>query len=85
MSRKIVEEIFPQKELLKVEVKKETSDLDALNIAMDLERRSHQFFTDFAEQISDASGRKIFMDFAKDEESHLRALRAEYQTLVRGS
>jgi Fur family ferric uptake transcriptional regulator len=82
LSRKIADEIFPQKELLKVEVKEETTDLDALNIAMNLERRSHQFFKDFAEQISDANGRKIFMEFAKDEESHLRALRAEYQTLV---
>src|SRR5262245_23650536 len=82
LSRKIADEIFPQKELLKVEVKEETSDLDALNNAMDLERRSHQFFKDFAEQISDANGRRIFMEFAKDEESHLRALRAEYQTLV---
>jgi len=82
LSRKIADEIFPQKELLKVEDKEETSELDALNIAMDLERRSHPFFKDFAEQISDASGRKIFMDFAKDEESHLRALRAEYQTLT---
>jgi Fur family transcriptional regulator, ferric uptake regulator len=82
LSRKIADEIFPQKELLKVEVKEETSDLDALNIAMDLERRSHQFFKDFAEQMSDANGRRIFMEFAKDEESHLRALRAEYQTLV---
>jgi len=83
LSRKIVEEIFPQKELLKIEVKDETSDLDALNIAMNLERRSHQFFTDFAQQISDASGRKIFMDFAKDEESHLRALLTEYNSLTR--
>jgi Fur family ferric uptake transcriptional regulator len=82
LSRKIADEIFPQKELLKVEVKEETTDRDALNIAMNLERRSHQFFKDFAEQISDANGRKIFMEFAKDEESHLRALRAEYQTLV---
>jgi Fur family ferric uptake transcriptional regulator len=83
LSRKIVEEIFPQKELLKVEVKDETSDLDALNIAMNLERRSHQFFTDFAKQISDANGRKVFMEFAKDEESHLRALVAEYNSLMR--
>jgi Fur family ferric uptake transcriptional regulator len=52
LSRKIVEEIFPQKELLKIEVKDQTSDIDALNIAMNLERRSHQFFTDFAQQIS---------------------------------
>jgi rubrerythrin len=83
LSRKIVEEIFPQKELLKIEVKDETSDLDALNIAMNLERRSHQFFSDFAKQISDASGRKIFMDFARDEESHLQALVTEYKTLTR--
>ena len=82
-TRKIVEEIFPQKELLKIEVKDGTSDVDALNIAMNLERRSHQFFTDFAKQISDANGRKIFMDFAKDEESHLRALVAEYNSLTR--
>src|SRR5262249_16162976 len=81
LSRKIADEIFPQKELLKVEVKEETSDLEALKIAMDLNRRAPQFFKDFGEQISDGSGRKIFMDFAKDEESHLRALRAEYHTL----
>src|SRR6476646_4426132 len=82
LSRKIVEEIFPQQELLKVEVKDETSEIDALNIEMNLERRSHQFFTDFAKQISDANGRKIFMDFAEDEESHLKALVAEYNSLM---
>src|SRR5215467_778808 len=82
LSRKIVEEIFPQKELLKIEVKDETSDLDALNIAMNLERRSHQFFKDFASQISDSNGRKVFMDFAADEESHLKALVTEYNNLI---
>jgi Fur family ferric uptake transcriptional regulator len=83
LSRKIVEEIFPQKELLKLEVKEETSEIEALHIAMNLERRSHQFFTDFAKQISDENGRKIFMDFAKDEESHLQTLLTEYNSLVR--
>jgi Fur family ferric uptake transcriptional regulator len=83
LSRKIVEEIFPEKELLKIEVKDGTSDLEALNIAMNLERRSHQFFTDFATQISDSNGRKVFMAFAKDEESHLKALVAEYNSLTR--
>jgi Fur family ferric uptake transcriptional regulator len=81
LSRKIVEEIFPQKELLKIEVKDGTGELDALKIAMNLERRSHQFFTDFAKEISDANGRKIFQDFAKDEDSHLQALVTEYNTL----
>jgi Fur family ferric uptake transcriptional regulator len=82
LSRKIVEEIFPQKELLKIEVKDETNEIDALHIAMNLERRSHQFFKDFANQISDSNGRKVFMDFAADEESHLKALVAEYNNLM---
>jgi Fur family ferric uptake transcriptional regulator len=82
LSRKIVEEIFPQKELLKIEVKDGTNEIDALHIAMNLERRSHQFFKDFANQISDSNGRKVFMDFAADEESHLKALVTEYNNIV---
>ena len=82
VSRKIAEEIFPQKELLKVEVKDTTTELDALNIAMDLERRSHRFFKDFAKQISDAKGKEIFMEFAEDEQSHLQTLMDEYKILV---
>jgi Fe2+ or Zn2+ uptake regulation protein/rubrerythrin len=82
LSRKIVEEIFPHKELLKIEVKDETNEIDALHIAMNLERRSHQFFKDFASQISDTNGRKVFMDFAADEESHLKALLTEYNNLT---
>jgi rubrerythrin len=82
LSRKIVEEIFPEKELLKIEVKDETNEIDALHIAMNLERRSHQFFKDFANQISDSNGRKMFMDFAADEESHLKALVTEYNNIM---
>jgi Fur family ferric uptake transcriptional regulator len=82
LSRKIVEEIFPQKELLRIEVKDETDEIAALNIAMNLERRSHQFFKDFASQISDSNGRKVFMEFAADEESHLKALVTEYNNII---
>jgi rubrerythrin len=82
ISRKIAEDIFPQKVLLKIDVNEHTSDLEALNIAMDLERRSHQFFADFAKQITDPSGKKVFMDFAEDEDSHLQSLLSEYNTIV---
>jgi Fur family transcriptional regulator, ferric uptake regulator len=82
LSRKIAEEIFPEKELLKIEVKDGTNEIDALHIAMNLERRSHQFFKDFANQISDSNGRKVFMDFAADEESHLKALVTEYNNIM---
>lgn len=81
-SRKIADEAFPQKALLKIEVTDKTTDVEALSIAMDLERRSHQFFREFAKQLPETGGRKIFMDIAMDEESHLEALVSEYNTLV---
>ncbi len=82
VSRKIAEEIFPQKALLRIEVQDQTTELEALNLAMDLERRSHRFFADFAKKIDDPSGRKIFLEFARDEDSHLQALISEYNTIV---
>jgi Fe2+/Zn2+ uptake regulation proteins len=82
ISRKIADDIFPQKALLKIEVKDQTTDLEALNIAMDLERRSHQFFKNFAKQITDARGRRIFLEFAKDEDSHFQSLLSEYNTIT---
>ncbi len=82
VSRKIAEEVFPQKALLKIDVTDKTTDVEALNIAMDLERRSQRFFKDFARQLPEAGGRKIFMEIARDEESHLEALVSEYNALV---
>jgi Fur family ferric uptake transcriptional regulator len=78
VSRKIAQEIFPQKELLRLQVTDEMTELEALDLAMDLERRSHEFFEAFAKQLTDPSGRKAFLAFAKAEEAHLEELRAEY-------
>src|SRR5262249_27379061 len=82
ISRKIADDIFPQKALLKIEVKDQTTDLEALHIAMDLERRSHLFFKNFAKQITDARGRRIFLEFAKDEDSHFQSLLSEYNAIA---
>jgi len=79
VSRKIAQEIFPQKELLRLQVTDEMTELQALGLAMDLERRSHEFFAAFAKQLTDRTGRKAFLDFADAEEAHLRELREEYQ------
>jgi Fur family transcriptional regulator, ferric uptake regulator len=78
VSRKIAQEIFPHKELLRLQVTDEMTELEALDLAMDLERRSHEFFETFARQLTDRNGRKAFLDFAKDEKAHLEELRAEY-------
>jgi Fur family ferric uptake transcriptional regulator len=78
VSRKLAQEIFPKKDLLRLQVTDEMTDLQALDLAMDLERRSHEFFEAFAKQLTDPSGRKAFLEFAKEEETHLEELRAEY-------
>jgi len=78
VSRKIAQELFPQKELLRLQVTDEMTELQALDLAMDLERRSHEVFEAFAMQLADPNGRKAFLDFAKAEEAHLEELQAEY-------
>ena len=82
-SRKIAGEIFPQRKLLQMEVSDETTHLEALGIAIDLERKSHHFFNNFARQLEDPRGRKVFRDFAREERSHLEGLLEEYESLKR--
>jgi Fur family ferric uptake transcriptional regulator len=81
VSRKIAKDIFPQRQLLKYQVSDETTDAEALKLAVDLERRSHQFFETFARQLTDPAGRKAFLEFARAEESHLETLLAEQKSL----
>ena len=54
---------FHRKPRRKIEVKDQTTELEA-RFAMDLERRSHLFFKNFAKQITDARGRRIFLEFS---------------------
>jgi Fur family ferric uptake transcriptional regulator len=84
VSRKIAQELFPQKDLLRSQVNDRTTELEALNIAMELERRSHRYFKDFAGQLRDTRSRKIFMEFAKEEQLHFEALLKEYQSVTEG-
>src|SRR5688572_3027973 len=83
VSRKIAQEIFPKKELLRLKVTDEMTELEALDLAMNLERRSHEFFEAFAKQLTDPNGRKAFLAFAKAEEAHLEELQAEYDAADR--
>ncbi|HEX4997378.1 MAG TPA: transcriptional repressor [Terriglobia bacterium] len=82
VSRKIARDLFPQKTLLRLQVTDKTSDIEALEMAMELERRSHQFFKDFAHRMDDSTGRKAFLEFAADEKSHLESLITEYENLT---
>jgi rubrerythrin len=68
--------------LLRLQVTERTSDVEALQMAMELERRSHDFFKDFAGRMTDSTGRKAFLEFAKEEQSHLDSLISEYKSLT---
>lgn len=84
VSRKIAQELFPQKDLLRSQVSDRTTEVEALNIAMELERRSHRYFKDFAGQLHDSRSKKLFMEFAKEEQLHFEALLKEYQSVTEG-
>ena len=80
-SRKIADEIFPQRRLLNAEVSDATTQMEALKIAIDLERRSHKSFKNFADELEDSKGRKLFRAFSLEEKGHLRELLDEYERL----
>jgi rubrerythrin len=81
-SRKIADDIFPERELLSLEVGEETTEADALRIAIDLERRSHRFFNEFARKLEDPRSRRLFREFAREEQQHLDGLLEEYSRLA---
>jgi len=67
-----------------MQVHDDTTELEAFNIAMRLEWRSHRFFRDFAEQLSDSSSRKVFMEIVREEQSHIKMLLKEYKAVSEG-
>ena len=54
---------------------------EALQLAMDAERRSYEFFHYYANRVEYAKGRDIFAQFAHEEERHLEVIRRAYQAI----
>jgi rubrerythrin len=52
-------------------------ELDALNTALDLERKAAKFFRDHAEQAKDPEAKALFMRLAEWEDSHFDLIQAE--------
>ena len=57
-------------------------DRQALMIGIRCERGSHRFFKRYGEKFEDSEGRRIFLEFADEERSHLDLLIREYRALV---
>jgi Fur family ferric uptake transcriptional regulator len=57
-------------------------DRQALMIGIKCERGSHRFFKRYGEKFEDSEGKKIFLEFADEERTHLELLIREYRALV---
>jgi Fur family ferric uptake transcriptional regulator len=57
------------------------NDLEALLIGIKCERGSHNFFKKYGERFEDSEGKRIFLEFAEEERTHLDLLLNEYKAL----
>jgi Fur family ferric uptake transcriptional regulator len=61
---------------------KGVNDRQALMIGIRCERGSHKFFKRYGERFEDSEGKRIFLEFADEERTHLDLLIREYRSLV---
>lgn len=62
----------------------DTSDLEALEVAMDIERKGIDFFDELAARISDPDGRSMLHTLREEEKEHLRIITERYDLLKKG-
>ncbi len=56
-------------------------EIDALNTALDLERKTAQFFRDQADKVDDSQARQMFLSLAEWEDSHYDLIQAELDSV----
>ena len=61
---------------------KGVDDRQALMIGIRCERGSHKFFKRYGQRFEDSEGKRIFLEFADEERTHLDLLIREYRSLV---
>lgn len=73
--------IFPKGREHIRQMVRSASPTEALQAAMEAERRSYEFFRHYANQVDEPKGRAIFAQFADEEERHLTGIREAYDEL----
>jgi Fur family ferric uptake transcriptional regulator len=76
-----LESIFPKGSEHIRQMVRSAKPTEALQAAMDAERRSYEFFRHYANQVDKPRGRAIFEQFADDEKRHLAVIREAYDEL----
>jgi Fur family ferric uptake transcriptional regulator len=64
------------------ELTRKGADKQALLVGIRCERGSHRFFKRYGERFEESEGRRIFLEFAKEERDHLDLLIREYRALL---
>lgn len=59
----------------------ETGDLDALEIAMDIEKKGIAYFDELLRKTTDPDGRAMLQTLRQEEAEHLRIISEKYQAL----
>ena len=62
-------------------LKKGGDDRQALRLGIRCERGSHKFFKRYGERFEESEGKRIFLEFAEEERTHLDLLIREYRAL----
>jgi rubrerythrin len=62
--------IYPDKRNKKLVISRKATDLDALTIAMDLERKGYDLYTKAGTETDDPAGKKVFAFLARQENQH---------------
>jgi rubrerythrin len=73
-----LKKIFPTRD----EIRRRLGNLDeeqALQLAMQMELESYNFFREYAQKFNDTRGKAIFLKFAAEEEDHYRTIQKEYE------
>lgn len=76
-----LESIFPTGHHHIVQIAQSATPTEALHMAMAVERRSYEFFSDYADKVEQSQGKAIFRKFASEEQRHLRMIRHAYDAL----
>lgn len=62
----------------------ETSDLEALQIAMDIEKKGITFFDELLGKTTDPAGREMLQTLRDEETEHLRLIAEKFQEITSG-
>ncbi|UCH90104.1 MAG: ferritin family protein [Thermoplasmata archaeon] len=78
-----IEQVVPKLRERAVETKGEAGagEIDALNAALDLEKRASEFFREKAEQAEEPEAKALFLRLAEWEDSHYDLIKAELDSI----